>query len=64
MKPLRLFAQQLEPVLEPIAEWNERNQTTITVVLVVGVAAWLLWQRRRGRGELAAVQDLVRDVEP
>ena len=61
---LRLFAQQLEPVLEPIAEWNERNQSTITAVLVVAVVAWLLWQRRRGRGELAAVQDLVREVDP
>jgi membrane protein DedA with SNARE-associated domain len=60
---LRLFAQQLEPVLDPIAEWNERNQTTITVVLVVAVAAWLLWQRRRGRGEVAAVKDLVREVD-
>ena len=61
---LRLFAQQLEPVLEPVVEWNERNQTTITVVLVAAVAAWLLWQRRRGRGELEAVQELVREVEP
>ena len=60
---LRLFAQQLEPVLEPVAEFNERNQTTITIVLVVAVAAWLLWQRRRGRSELGAVQELVREVE-
>ena len=60
---LRLFAHQLEPVLDPVIEFNERNQGRITVVLVVAVVGWLLWQRRRGRGELEAVQDLVREVE-
>ena len=60
---LRLFAHQVEPVLDPIIEFNERNQTTITIVLVAGLGGWLLWQRRRGRSELDAVHDLVREVE-
>ena len=60
---LRLFAQQLEPVLEPVVEFNERNQTTITVVLVALVAGWLLWQRRRGGSEVDAVRDLVQEVD-
>lgn len=60
---LRLFAQQLEPVIEPIVDWNERNQTTITVVLVALVAGWLWWQRRRGGGEVEAVRDLVDEID-
>ena len=60
---LRLFAHELEPVLEPITAFNERNQTTITLGLVVLVAGWLLWQWRRGRTELDAVRDLVQEVE-
>ena len=60
---LRLFAHELEPVIDPVVDFNERNQGRITIVLVVAVVAWLLWQRRRGSGELDAVQDLVREVE-
>jgi len=61
---LRLFAQELAPVIEPVAEWNERNQTAITAVLVAAVGLWLLWQRRRGRGEVAAVRELLEEEDP
>ena len=59
---LRLFGHEVEPVLEPIVEFNERNQTAITAVLVAVVVVWLLWQRRGG-SEVDAVRDLVREVD-
>ncbi|MGQ0616041.1 MAG: DedA family protein [Acidimicrobiia bacterium] len=55
---LRAFASVLEPWLDPVVEFNERYADTLTYLTVALVAGYLLWQRARGGGELAAVQDL------
>lgn len=55
---LRLFAGEIEPVVSPIIEWNERNASTLTIVTVALVAAWLVVQRLRGQSELSSIRDL------
>lgn len=58
---LRAFAQSLEEPVLAITDWVEANQTWLTVVTVGAVVAYLLWQRRRGGGELASIRELTED---
>lgn len=59
---LRAFAEPLEPVVGPITDFVEANQTWLTVLSVVLVLVWLAGQSRRGRSELATVRGLQRDL--
>jgi len=58
---LRAFADQLEPVLEPVIAWNDRNATRLTVATVGFVGAYLVWHRWRGTSELGSLRDLRED---
>jgi membrane-associated protein len=55
---LRVFADQLEPVVLPITEWIDDNQTVLTVVSVGLAVGYVAYQRRRGGGEVDAVREL------
>lgn len=55
---LRLFATQLEPVVLPITDWIDENQTVLTAVTVGTAVAYLAYQRIRGGGEIDAIRDL------
>lgn len=59
---LRAFADPLEPVIGPVTDFVEANQTWLTALTVALVVLWLAWQRARGRSELATVRTLERDL--
>ncbi|MBA2497346.1 MAG: hypothetical protein H0V33_09690 [Acidimicrobiia bacterium] len=61
---LRAFADPLEPVIEPVTDFVEANQTWLTVVTALLVVLWLAWQRARGRSELTTARTLERDLGP
>lgn len=59
---LRLFADQLEPVLLPVTDWIDENQTVLTAVSVVLVIVYLGYQRWRGGGEVEAIRELTDEL--
>lgn len=59
---LRAFAKPLEPVIGPITDFVEANQTWLTGVTILLVVAWLAIQRSRGRSELTTARTLERDL--
>ena len=60
---LRLFADQLRDVLDPVIDWNDRNATRLTVATVAAVVIYLLWQRVHGGTEIDAMRDLRKDLD-
>lgn len=59
---LRIFADQLEPVVLPITDWIDDNQTVLTVLSVGLAIAYIGYQRTRGGGELEAIRELTDEV--
>jgi membrane protein DedA with SNARE-associated domain len=60
---LRLFADQLGDVLDPVIEWNDRNATHLTVATATAVVLYLLWQRVHGGTELDSMRDLRKELD-
>jgi membrane protein DedA with SNARE-associated domain len=60
---LRLFADQLSSVLDPVIDWNDRNATRLTVATVAAVVIYLLWQRVHGGTEIDAMRHLRKDLD-
>jgi membrane protein DedA with SNARE-associated domain len=60
---LRLFADQLHDVLEPLIEWNDRNATKLTVATATLVVLYLVFQRIHGGTELDSMRDLRRELD-
>ncbi len=63
---LRVFAEQLEPVILPVTDWIDANQRALTLLSVGLVVAYLVYQRQRGGGEVDAIRRLTdsRDDRP
>ncbi len=55
---LRLFADALEDPVLAVTDAVEAYQTPLTAGSVVTVGAYVVWQRRRGGGELEALREL------
>jgi membrane protein DedA with SNARE-associated domain len=60
---LRLFADQLVDVLDPLIEWNDRNATKLTIVTATAVVLYLVWQRLHGGTEIESVRELRKDLD-
>jgi membrane protein DedA with SNARE-associated domain len=60
---LRLFADQLHDVLEPVIDWNDRNATKLTIVTAAAVVLYLVWQRVHGGTEIESMRDLRKDLD-
>ena len=60
---LRVFADQLGDVLDPIIEWNDHNATRLTIATATVVVLYLVWQRFHGGTELGAVRELREELD-
>lgn len=60
---LRAFAGFLRGPIEALQRFNGRNFKWLTIVSIVSVALWLLWQRFQGTGEIGALSDLSHELD-